>query len=302
MDTETTTDVIEDAPAFARRMWVRFETYHDVTYFTPEARAAADALGCRGGWMGYFGTRAAPMGAVSPEIVISTFYNFAPARVARAIPDAWRIAEPAKFLAARLTGADGALRRLLGEATITGPALAEAATLITEAARAAPTAGRPLAVANAQLDWPTEPHLALWQAATLLRESRGDGHVAALVAADLDPREALVLFGAANNLAPAYLRAARGWTEQEWQETTDHLIDRGLLASADELTDTGTELRTWIEQITDQAAVAPWQAIGRRSATRLYELMTPLARTLAGGNEAMRQNPMGLDAAGQLAD
>ncbi|WP_192909646.1 SCO6745 family protein [Gandjariella thermophila] len=104
-----------DAAAVARRMWVRFETYHDVTYFTPEARAATDDLGCLGGWMGYFGTRAAPLGAASPEAVTSAFYNFHPSRVARALPDAWRIGKPDRYLEARLAGADGALRRMLGD-------------------------------------------------------------------------------------------------------------------------------------------------------------------------------------------
>ncbi len=289
-----------DLAAFARRMWIRFETYHDVTYFTPEARAANDALGCKGGWMGYFGTRSAPMGPVSPEVVISAFYNFHPSLVHRAIPDAWRIASPERFLAARLVGVDGALRRMLGDA-VTGPELAEAASLAVSAADDAPTAGRPLAVANAVLDWPADPHLALWQAATVLRESRGDGHVAALIAADLDPCEALVMFGAEHGLESSYLRAARAWPEPDWQAAVDRLVARGLLAEAGGLTDAGRASRRWIEECTDQAAVAPWQAIGPAKSARLLDLLTPIARTLAAENEAMRNNPMALNAAAELA-
>jgi hypothetical protein len=294
------TNLTEDAPAFARRMWVRYETYHDVTYFSPEARAATDALGCKGGWMGYFGTRAAPLGAATPEVVASVFYNFHPSMVHRALPDAWRIASPEQFLATRLAGADGALRRLLGEDVVVGAELAEAASLAVSAASAAPTAGRPLAVANAVLDWPEQPHLALWQAATLLRESRGDGHVAALVAADLDPCETLVTFGAERGLDPAYLRKARGWPEPEWQAAAQRLADRGLLTDDGRLTDAGAELRRWVEERTDQAATAPWQAIGSAAAARFQDVMTPIARSLAEGNEAMRGNPMGLDAAREL--
>jgi hypothetical protein len=33
-------------------MWQLFEPLHAVSYFTPEARAASDALGLRGFWMG----------------------------------------------------------------------------------------------------------------------------------------------------------------------------------------------------------------------------------------------------------
>jgi len=144
--------------------------------------------------MGYFGTRAAPMGAAAPEAVVLGVLQLPPVARAPRTADRVQIAEPARFLAARLTGADGALRRMLGQDTIDGAELAEAAELAVSAAAAAPTAGRPLAVANALLDQPTAPHLALWQASTLLRESRGDGHVAALIAACLDPCEALVLF------------------------------------------------------------------------------------------------------------
>jgi helix-turn-helix protein len=289
----------EDQRAFARRMWIRFETYHDVTYFTPEARAATDALGCKGGWMGYFGTRAAPMGAASPEVVVSAFYNFHPSLVHRALPDAWRIATPEQFLTARLTGADGALRRMLSE--VDGGDMAGAAALAVEAAAAAPTAGRPLAVANALLDSPVEPHLALWQATTLLRESRGDGHVAALIAADLDPCETLVIFGADRGLDAAYLRAARAWPEADWRSAADRLVDRGLLTGSGTLTAAGRDCRRWVEERTDQAATAPWQAIGTGNAARLLDLLTPVARLLAKGNDAMRANPMGLDAAAELA-
>jgi hypothetical protein len=291
---------VPDAAAVARLMWVRFETYHDVTYFTPESRAAADSLGCKGGWMGYFAMRAAPLGAAPPELVISTFYNFHPAMVRRALPDAWGLAEPVVFLAARLAGVDGALRRMLGADMIDGAELAEAASLTARAAAAAPIVGRPLAAANSLVSVSETPHLALWQACTVLRESRGDGHVAALVAADLGPCEALVLFGAERGLDAVYLRAARRWSEQEWQEAADRLADRGLLSADGVITSAGTELREWVETCTDQAAAASWRALGQADCDRLSSLMTPIALRIAESNEAMHTNPMGLDAAREL--
>ncbi|GAA2684326.1 MULTISPECIES: hypothetical protein [Actinosynnema] len=228
----------------ARRLWLRYEPYHAVTYFTPESKAAAKELGCARHWTGYFGMRAAPLGAAPPEVVAATFYSFHPDMVARAVPTAWRDAAPADFLAARLRGVDGALRRLLdpaptdldgGRAALdlgdlaTSGHLAEAADLAWAAAEAAPVAGRPLAAANRALGRPREAHLALWQATAVLRESRGDGHVAALVAADLDPCEALVLFAADRALDPTRLRLARGWSAREWAEAEERLAERGLL-------------------------------------------------------------------------
>ncbi|XVS63379.1 SCO6745 family protein [Actinosynnema sp. CA-299493] len=292
-----------------RDLWVRFETYHDVTYFSPESRAVTDALGCKGGWMGYFGQRAAPLGAASPEVVTAAFYNFHPRMVARALPDAWDVADPARFLEARLEGVDGALRRMLASLDV-----AEAAELAAQAAEAAPTAGRVLAAANRALPLPDEPHLALWQACTTLRESRGDGHVAALVAADLGPCETLVLFGADKGLDPAYMRSARGWSEEEWREAEATLIGRGLLRDRDRdrdgvgngagtsagLTPAGRALREDVERRTDEAATRPWDVLGAAGTARFAELTTPIALRLGRLNEAMRTNPMAIDPVAQL--
>ena len=81
-------------PGLARRLYDRFEPVHAVTYFAPEARAALDGLGYRGFWMGYFAARSAPLGIVPTEVVTAIFYNFAPERVAKALPTAWQIAGP----------------------------------------------------------------------------------------------------------------------------------------------------------------------------------------------------------------
>ncbi|MER5260616.1 hypothetical protein ABTZ99_00870 [Actinosynnema sp. NPDC002837] len=276
-----------------RDLWVRFETYHDVTYFSPESRAVTDALGCKGGWMGYFGQRAAPLGAASPEVVTAAFYSFHPRMVARALPDAWDVASPARFLEARLEGVDRALRRMLETLDV-----AEAADLAGQAAEAAPTAGRVLAAANGVLPTPDEPHLALWQACTTLRESRGDGHIAALVAADLAPCETLVLFSADKGLDPAYMRTARGWSEEEWREAEATLTERGLFDGG--LTPAGRALREDVERRTDEAATRPWEVLGPAGTARFAELTTPIALRLGRLNEAMRTNPMAIDPVAQL--
>lgn len=285
--------------SMARDMWVRFETYHDVTYFTPESRAATDAVGCKGGWMGYMGMRAAPLGAASPELVTAVFYNFHPSRVARALPEAWGIASPERFLEIRLSGVDGALRRMLPGEVLGGAELAEVAELLRQAAQSAPIAGRPLGAANAALPWPEEPHLVVWHAATRLRESRGDGHVAALVSAGLDPCETLVIFGADKGLTSDYLQVARGWSVSEWDAARARLVGRGLLDDAG-LTAEGARLRRWVEERTDAEAEAPWLALGGETCARLAELFDPIAMYLARGNEAMRVNPLGLAAEDEL--
>jgi hypothetical protein len=277
----------------ARRMWRALEPYHTVTYFAPESRERTTELGCKGGWMSYFGLRAAPLGAVPAEVVAATFYNFHPAMVGRAVPATWQAARPDAFLAARTSSVDAALRRLLG-ATTRSPELAEAAELARDAALAAPVAGRPLAAANAALDWPTNPHLVLWHAQTLLRESRGDGHVAALVSAGLDPCEALVAFAADGRVDAENLRKVRGWSPEDWAAAAERLVARGLLDESGVLTAAGAALRTWVEDRTDLGASAAWSALGDQRCDRLAELAGPLVQGIVDSGGFFAGNPMGL--------
>ncbi len=248
--------------------------------------------------MSYFALRAAPLGAVPPEIVTACFYNFHPGKVARAVPDTWRVAPPDTFLAARLSSVDASLRRLVGEPALRSAEVAEAAELAREAALAAPVAGRPLGAANAALPWPEPAHLALWHAQTVLREARGDGHVAALMTAGLDPCEALVLFAAdTEGLDPTWLRERRGWSEPEWAAAARRLAERGLLDGAGGEagpTDAGRALRAEVERHTDELSAAPWEHLGERRSERLVEITQPLVRAIVDGDAFLPGNPMGL--------
>jgi hypothetical protein len=287
-------------------MWQALEPIHAVTYFEPEPQQYCAALGTKGYWMGYFAQRAAPLGPVAPEIVTALFYGFAPARVARALPDAWAVASPELFLETRLAAVDVALRRLLGADVIASAALAEAAEIATAAAAAAPTAGRALGAANAALPVPEEPHLALWRAQTVLRELRGDGHVAALLTNGIDPVESLVLVAAGAPVeheavrSPENWRTWRGWTKDEWLAGAVRLTGRGLVEPGGAaLTPAGVHLRAEIEAHTEDLADVPWAAVGDVAADRLHELVLPLrSAVLAGGFPGV--NPIGLDGDGPL--
>src|SRR6202034_2904407 len=157
-------------PKLARRLLDRFEPVHGVTYFAPEVREALDGLGYKGYWMGYFATRSAPLGQVAPEVVTAIFYNFAPTRVAKALPAAWQIAGPEEALRVRLDTAVGVLRRYGLEAD---EKVSTAAELLGTVAKNAPLCGRPLFAANSALPWPDDPLGALWHAPPLLRAHPG---------------------------------------------------------------------------------------------------------------------------------
>ncbi|GKQ33683.1 hypothetical protein ALMP_02340 [Streptomyces sp. A012304] len=260
-------------PARARRLWHLLEPLHAVFYYAPEVSEEAAALGypTEDRWPSYFPLRAAPLGPVGGTAVASAFYSFQPGMVARHMDGAWRIAEPQAVLAARLRGVDRTYRRLFGDG-VDSPELAEAAALARRAAEAADLAGRPLAAANAALDWPVEPHLQLWQAATILREHRGDGHLAALLTAGLDPAEALVSF-AAIGAASVERFASRGWTPEEWTAASDRLAARGLLDADGTATEAGRDLRRRVEEATDRLALGPWLALGPEACERLAALL-----------------------------
>ncbi|TDW80968.1 hypothetical protein [Kribbella sp. VKM Ac-2566] len=278
----------------ARRMWKALEPYHAITYFSPETRKATDALGLKGGWMSYFGCRAAPLGPVGPEIVAAVFYNFHPAMVARSLPDAWTYATPAQLLEARLTAVDNAVRRLFPESDFGQAAFGRAAELGRRAAELAPVAGRPIAAANAALEWPDEPHLVLWQATTILRESRGDGHVAALVAADLTPCQALVTLSAAGGPSKEIFQLNRRWSDEEWSAAADDLRSRGLLDADGRLTERGRAVRQQVEDTTDSLADQGWRALGDELTAELHDLVRPLSAVLMSDGLIPADNPMAM--------
>ncbi|MPY41403.1 hypothetical protein FNH04_16235 [Streptomyces phyllanthi] len=255
------------------------EPCHVVLYYAPHVYEAFREIGLTGIWRCYFAGRAAPLGPVRAAVVTATFHHFKPSMVARVVPDVWDTAPPDEVLAARLAGVDAALRELLGDA-ITGEDLTEAAGLAAQAAAACAPPGRPLGAANAALDLPAAPHLALWQAATTLREYRGDGHVAALTRAEFDGVEALVTITAAGGEERENIQARRGWTDQEWAEGEQRLRERGLLYSTGALTAEGRAARTAVEDLTDRLASTPWRALGENGTRRLYELLQPLAERI----------------------
>lgn len=271
-------------PALVRRAWRTAEPIHGMIYFAPEAHERYAALGLRGR-TGYFASRAAPFGPVGPDPVIATFFNFNPALVRAALPAAWGIAAPHDILRARLDAADAALRRACGPDLLASPDVAEAAGLARRAAEAATEhpQGRPLFAATSALPWPDEPHLVLWHAQTLLREYRGDGHVAALLLTGCSGIEALVLHAATGKVPAEILRRTRGWSVTEWQTATDRLRSRGLLETGDEpqLTETGREQRRWVEDKTDLLALPAYEVLGTTGCARLAELAAPISRAVA---------------------
>jgi len=278
-------------PLTARRLFDRFEPVHALTYFAPEARAAFDAVGFRGFWMGYFAARSAPLGPVPAEVITSVFYNFSPSHVGRALPSAWEFASPTDALRAREESAVAALRRC---GVIDDADVDTAARLLAKAARSAALDGRPLFAANLALPWPDEPLAALWHATTLLREQRGDAHVATLVSFGISGRDCNVLHSVANRVPRDFLVRSRQYDDDEWHSCTARLAGRGILDDTGALTAEGAALKQDIEETTDRLALAAFDALDDGELEELFRTLTPITRAVIAGGDIPVKTPMGL--------
>ncbi len=280
-------------PDIARSTHRTLEPYHAMVYFVPEAQEEYAALGLdskANRAVGYFPARAAAMGAVTWPTVHATFFNFSPVAVQFGITGVWDIASPEDLLGARLRGADRALTRICGDQLAD---LGEAVGLARKATEGCTPYGRPLYAAHAALTWPEPPHLQLWHAVTLLREFRGDGHIAALVAAGLTGLEATILHVAMpgspwNRQA---LQATRVYSDEEWDAAAASLGARGWLHADGSLSEDGTARREAIELLTDQLALPAWERIGEDGAARLRDLVRPLSKAISEAGTFGRMGP-----------
>ncbi len=236
---------------------------HSTIYFASEANEMFTELGLDNQRTQYFASRSAPMGAVTAKVVAATFYNFNPELIAKAIPAAWDVASPAAVTRVRYDIVDSLIPKILGEQRVRTPEFAHSVAILRRTAEAVPNAdGRPLYAGHAELDWPQTPHGQLWHAITLLREYRGDGHIAALVTHGLSGIEALIThIATGTGFDPEFGRRLRGWTQQQWDDTVGALKSRGLLDDAGLLTAVGNELRTKVEDFTDELAFPPWRTV-----------------------------------------
>jgi hypothetical protein len=270
----------EDAALLARKTWRTLEPLHGMIYFAPEAAKAYAELGLKG-TQGYFASRSAPMGAVSADVVIATFYNFNPELVHAAIPSAWEATTPAALIAARLGAVDSACRRVLGDDAVASPEMARAAELARTLAEevSGHIEGRPLCAGHVNMEWPEAPHLVLWHAQSILREYRGDAHIALLVTHGLSGIDALITHAAAGDVPASILQSSRGWSDDQWATAVASMCERGWVSEDTfALTEWGAAQRQEIEDGTDGLSTAPYAALGEDGCAELRGLVRPWSK------------------------
>jgi len=260
-------------------MWEAVERFHALCYLAPEVREAGTAAGLKGFWMNYFATRIAPVGPVGPEVVQSTFFYYAPSRVHRAIPDAWMFSTPERIIEARYAGMHEALVRIYGDQLASDDMVA-AAELVQTATSYCDPIGRLLFAGWAALDWPTEPHLALWHGCTLLREYRSGNHLIAIAAEGLNGCEAIVSHVAVGGAPRVWIADEAGWTAADEAAAMASLHARGWIDAAGVITAEGRAGRDRIEAMTDELEAPVWAQLGPAAGRRLFNLLSELAATL----------------------
>lgn len=271
----------------ARRMFELLEPICLVTYFADECNVELAALGHRTYWDGYFASRAAPLGRVPAQVVHAAFYSFAEGEAARHIPSTWETIPPEASVAARERGSAASLRRILGDELADSPGLVRAADLTTQAATSAPTEGRVMYAGMRTVPVPSDPVARLWHSATMLREHRGDGHVAALVAARIGGTEAHILSALEQGIRPPEsFGRVHHLPKERLAAVMDGLRERGLVDADCRFTDAGRETKQRIEALTDELAAPPYEALSPAELDELVTELEPLTATLvAAGSQ-----------------
>ncbi|WP_433508643.1 MarR family winged helix-turn-helix transcriptional regulator [Nonomuraea sp. CA-143628] len=257
------------------RMFELVEPIATVT-FSEVVNEAFLALGMRNYWDGYFAGRAAALGPAPAAVVHAVFYNFADGEVARHIPWVWGKITPQEAITVREQGSTAALRQMIGELA-DSPGLVRAADLATRASVSAPTEGRPLYAGLRALDVPEEPVARLWHAATLLREHRGDGHNAALLAHGIGGTEAHVLMAVSLGMRVEEFGRIHHLPKARLTAVVDGLRGRGLVDAAGGFTDAGRETRQRIEALTDELAAPAYDVLSADELDELAAGLEPIA-------------------------
>jgi hypothetical protein len=224
-----------------------------------------------GGIEGYVWGRAAALGEPAPWVVVSAFGVFEPSFVVRAYESARAKASRQDVLDARAAGAAESLATVLG--TVTD--VEWAADLLVRAVSDLDATGRPLFSGLRALPVPEDPYGRLWRGADLVREHRGDGHLAACIAAGLDVVEMNVLTELWIGYAPGEYTVTRGHSPVAIDRVVGVFGDRGWWDGA-KLTSAGREVRDGIEAATDASQVRLVENLGD-DIERVIETLSTMA-------------------------
>ena len=270
--------------SMARRMFELVEPIGVIPYCADEPNEAMFALGFTNYWDTYFAGRAAPLGLAAAEVVDALFYNFAPGEVSRHIPQVWRTTTPEAAIASRQAGCVQALRRILGD-HVDSPDFARAAELLLKAATSAPSEGRPMYAALRAVRIPDDVVARLFHAASLLREHRGDGHIAALMIDGVGGLEAHVLLALDMGMPAKNFGRIHHLPAAQLDAVIEGMRDRGLIGDDGWLSEPGRDVKRRVEARTDDLAARPYESLEPEELDELAAILEPLAALLLAAQD-----------------
>jgi hypothetical protein len=267
----------------ARRLRNAVEPLAAGIYFAPEAHEAYAQLGFSPSpaandgvqmpdGVAYFASRGACLGQVHGDVIAAAFGVFNPEIVVPLVASAWTITDAPTILAAREHGARESLRRMLGDP----PKGAERATeLLRRGASAARGEGRHLFSGLRSLGFPGDPIADLWRAADLVREHRGDSHIAAWISRGFDATEISLITEPYIGLPMRTYARSRAWSDADFDAALERMTARGYFTDG-ELNDAGRDAREAVEVATDRQEASIIDAIGD-DFDELCDLLEPWA-------------------------
>jgi hypothetical protein len=194
---------------------------------------------------GYVWGRAASLGTPAPAVVVATFGVFEAGLLTAVYEQGVAAASRDDVLAARAEGATASLAGLVSErdaAAVADPLLAVLDGL--------EGSGRPLFSALRALPRPDSAQGRLWRAAEMVREHRGDGHLAAAAVAGFDAITLNVFTELWLGYGLGEYSGTRGFDAAQLDTAVTELEDRGW-ASGPALTPEGSAARRALEAATD---------------------------------------------------
>jgi len=266
-------------------------------YFAPEAHQRYTALGMNGA-SGYFCSRGASLGQPPGMVVASAFGVFSPAVVVPAVDAGWAAATRDDVLRARHDGATASLRRLLGEPD--AAAIARAVELLQRGLAAAEHAGHPLFSGLKSLPWPDTPFGQLWRCCDMVREHRGDSHIAVWTRAGVAPVEIQLMSELLLRIPLKTYSLTRGWTVEQMDAAIAGMRDKGWVEpDSDAFTPEGRRFRDQIESDTDAMEHDIIHAIGD-GFDELIGILQPWAAAIVSAGIAGGGYPGSAAAIGQM--
>lgn len=239
------------------------------------ARAAGDEFSAQGldFFGGYVWGRAASLGAdVDPSIVVAAFGVFDAGLLGAVLDAAKPVASHEAVLAGRQRGASAGLAA--ATPSIDVDLIASMAARLRAAMEDVDGTGRPLFSGLRALPVPDDPHGALWRAAEMFREHRGDGHLAACVAAGLDQVEMNVFTELWLGYPAGEYSGTRGFTPDRVAAAVQSLAASGWIDEQGVLTAEGRDARDQIEHSTDASQQQVMEALGDDCASLIADLST----------------------------